>query len=62
MDEWILRWLGKSADQLVSQAPAVAVELLDRAAAGCPVDSVRYGWLMAKRAEALFRIGDATQA
>lgn len=62
MDEWILRWLGKSADQLVSQAPAVAVELLVRAAAGCPVDSVEYGWLMARRAEALFRIGDTAQA
>lgn len=62
LDEWILDWLAKSADQLVSQAPAVAVDLLARAAASCPVDSARYGWLMARRAEALFRIGDTAQA
>lgn len=62
MDEWVLDWLGKSADQLVSQAPAAAVQLLAQAAASCPVDSVRFGWLMARRAEALFRVGDSAQA
>ncbi|MBO0801637.1 MAG: AAA family ATPase [Nocardiopsaceae bacterium] len=62
MDEWILDWLAKSADQLVSQAPGVAVELLAHAADSCPVDSARYGWLMARRAEALFRIGDTSRA
>lgn len=60
--EWISQWLSTAADQLVSQAPAVAAELLAQAAAGCPVESARYGWLMARRADALFRIGDTAQA
>jgi ATP/maltotriose-dependent transcriptional regulator MalT len=62
MDEWVLDWLAKACDQLVSQAPAVAVEILAQTAASCLVDSTTYGWLMARRAEALFRIGDTAQA
>lgn len=62
MDGWILDWLGTSADRLVSQAPRVAAEILAQASASCPVDSIKYGWLMARRAEALYRIGDTAQA
>ncbi len=61
-DEWMLDWLSQTADLLVSQAPRVAAELLNRAVAGSPPGSVRHGWLASRLAEALYRTGDTAQA
>jgi DNA-binding CsgD family transcriptional regulator len=62
MDEWMLHWLARTADQLVGQAPGVAAELLARAVASSPAGSPQHGWLMARLANALYRIGDTAQA
>ena len=62
MDEWMLDWLGDSADLLVGQAPGVAAELLTRAVASTPVTSARNGWLASRLADALYRIGDRARA
>jgi DNA-binding CsgD family transcriptional regulator len=62
VDEWMLDWLGRSADPLVGQAPGVAAELLTRAVASSAADSARHGWLASRLAEALYRIGDTTEA
>jgi DNA-binding CsgD family transcriptional regulator len=62
MDEWMLNWLARTADQLVSQAPGVAAELLTRAVASSPAGSARHGWLASRLADALYRTGDAAAA
>ena len=61
MDEWMLDWLGHTADLLVGQAPGVAAELLTRAVAS-PAGSARHGWLASRLADALYRIGDLVAA
>jgi DNA-binding CsgD family transcriptional regulator len=58
MDEWMLDWLGRTADILVGQAPGVAAELLARAVASSPANSIQHGWLASRLADALYRIGD----
>ncbi len=62
MDEWMLDWLARTADLLVGQAPGVAAELLTQAVASSPAGSARHGWLASRLADALYRIGDRTQA
>jgi DNA-binding CsgD family transcriptional regulator len=62
MDEWMLNWLARTADLLVGQAPGVAAELLTRAVAGPQADSAQHSWLASRLADALYRIGDRTQA
>lgn len=62
MDEWMLDWLTRSADNLVAQAPAVATELLTQATANSPAGSVRHTWLTSRLADALYRLGDRSQA
>jgi len=62
VDEWMLTWLTRTADQLVGQAPAVAAELLTRAVTRSPAGSARHGWLASRLADALYRIGDAAAA
>jgi DNA-binding CsgD family transcriptional regulator/tetratricopeptide (TPR) repeat protein len=62
VDAWMLDWLARTADLLVSQAPAVAAELLTRAVAIAPADSPRHGWLDSRLADALYRIGDRAAA
>jgi DNA-binding CsgD family transcriptional regulator/tetratricopeptide (TPR) repeat protein len=62
MDEWMLDWLVRTADQLIGQAPRVAAELLTRAASNTPIGSERHGWLASRLADALFRIGDRDKA
>ena len=62
MDEWMLDWLARTADQLVGQAPQVAAELLGRAVAGSPGGSDQHGWLASRLADALYRLGDRAQA
>src|SRR5581483_53877 len=61
-DEWMLGWLGRTADSLVGQAPVVAAELLTRAVAGFPAGSARHGWLASRLADALYRTGDTAAA
>jgi tetratricopeptide (TPR) repeat protein len=58
-DQWMLSWLADAADQLVSQAPQMAVELLGKAVAISPA---RHSWLASRLADALYRIGDRTTA
>ena len=62
VDEWMLNWLARSADQLVGRAPGVAAELLTRAVAGSPAGSPQHGWLASRLADALYRIGDLAEA
>jgi DNA-binding CsgD family transcriptional regulator len=62
MDEWMLDWLGRTADLLVGQAPGVAAELLIRAVASSPAGAARHGWLASRLADALYRVGDRAQA
>jgi DNA-binding CsgD family transcriptional regulator/tetratricopeptide (TPR) repeat protein len=62
VDEWMLDWLARSADPLVSQAPAVAAELLSQAVASSPAASARHGWLASRLADALYRTGDTAAA
>jgi tetratricopeptide (TPR) repeat protein len=62
MDAWMLDWLAGTADLLVAQAPAVAAELLTRAAASSPADSGQHGWLASRLADALYRLGDRPAA
>ena len=62
VDDWMLDWLARSADQLVGQAPGVAAELLARAVAGSPTDSAQGGWLASRLADALYRIGERPRA
>jgi DNA-binding CsgD family transcriptional regulator len=61
MDEWILSWLARTAEPLVSQAPQVAVELLSQAVAGS-TDSAQHDVLVVRLADALYRVGDAAEA
>ena len=62
MDDWMLGWLGHSADLLIGQAPGVAAELLTRAVASSPAGSPQHGWLASRLADALYRIGDTARA
>jgi DNA-binding CsgD family transcriptional regulator len=62
MDEWMLDWLTRSADNLVGQAPAIAGELLTWAVANSPAGSDRHARLASRLADALYRTGDRSQA
>ena len=58
VDDWMLDWLTRTADPLISQAPGVAAELLSQAVANRSADSAQQGWLASRLADALYRIGD----
>jgi DNA-binding CsgD family transcriptional regulator len=62
MDEWILRWLARNAELLIGQAPQVAAELLRQAVASSPVGLAERDCLVVRLADALYRIGDMTEA
>ena len=62
MDEWILRWLARTAELLVGQAPRAAAELLRQAVASSPAGSAQHDSLVGRLADALFRVGDAAGA
>jgi DNA-binding CsgD family transcriptional regulator len=62
MDEWILRWLERTARLLVGQAPRAAAELLGFAVARTPADSPQHESLLCLFAEALYRVGDTAEA
>jgi DNA-binding CsgD family transcriptional regulator len=62
IDDWMLRWLARTADLLVGQAPRAAADLLRRAVASSPVDSAQHDRLVGRLADALYRVGDAAGA
>jgi DNA-binding CsgD family transcriptional regulator len=62
VDEWMLDWLARTADQLVGQAPGVAAGLLTQAVASSPAGSAEHGWLASRLADALYRTGDLVEA
>ena len=62
MDEWILNWLDRTADLLIGQAPRVAAELLRQAVASSPAGSAQHDRLVARLADALYRVGDVAEA
>ena len=62
MDEWILRWLERTAPLLVGQAPRAAAELLGFVVARAPVDLPQHDGLLCLFAEALYRVGDTAEA
>ncbi len=62
IDEWILRWLARTAELLVGQAPRAAAELLRQAVASSPAGSAQHDRLVGRLADALYRVGDATGA
>jgi DNA-binding CsgD family transcriptional regulator len=62
MDEWMLSWLARTAEPLIGQAPQVAVELLHQAVASASVGSAHHELLVGRLADALYRVGDTTEA
>lgn len=62
MDDWILRWLGRTAPLLAGQAPRAAAALLRQAVARSPAGSAEHDGLVCRLAEALYRVGDAAEA
>jgi DNA-binding CsgD family transcriptional regulator len=62
MDEWMLRWLARTAPVLAGQAPRAAAELLRQAVASSPVGSAQHDRLVCLLADALFRVGEAAEA
>jgi DNA-binding CsgD family transcriptional regulator/tetratricopeptide (TPR) repeat protein len=62
LDEQMLDWLVRTADQLVGQAPGVAAELLAQAVASTPFGAARRDWLVSRLADALYRTGDIARA
>jgi tetratricopeptide (TPR) repeat protein/transcriptional regulator with XRE-family HTH domain len=62
MDEWVLTWLARTADQLVGQAPEAAAQLLSRAVATATADPGQRDRLATRLADAFFRVGDTAAA
>ncbi len=62
VDEWILGWLARNAESLVGQAPQVAAQLLRQAVASSPAGSAHHDRLVARLADALYRVGDVAEA
>ena len=62
MDPWMLSWLDRTAELLVGQAPGVAAELLRQAVASSRAGSAQHDRLVARLADALYRIGDVAGA
>ena len=62
MEEWMLDWLARTADQLIRQEPQVAAEVLGRAVASFPAGSAQHVLLASRLADALYRVGDRAAA
>jgi len=62
MDEWMVRWLARTADLLVAQAPQVAAELLRRAVLSSAAGWAHHDFLLARLADVLYRVGEAVEA
>jgi DNA-binding CsgD family transcriptional regulator len=61
-DEWMVRWLAGAGQQLVGQAPRAAIRLLRWAVAGIPASEAPHDLLTCRLADALYRVGDASDA
>ncbi len=61
-DDWVARWLAEAGQQLVGQAPQVAIPLLRWALTAVPVGEVPHDALACRLADALFRVGDSAGA
>ncbi|GLI02654.1 helix-turn-helix transcriptional regulator [Phytohabitans aurantiacus] len=61
-DEWLVRWLTGSAQQLVGRAPDVAIPLLRLVVNGIPAGIPPHDLLTCRLADALFRVGDTKAA
>jgi hypothetical protein len=59
---WVVEWLLDAAPALQHQAPATAVELLQRALRSPQAGGERGATLMTHLADALFRVGRDTEA
>ena len=62
VDERVLDWLVRTADELLGQAPGVAAELLAQAVASTPFGADHHDWLVSRLADALYRTGDIVRA
>ncbi len=62
VDEWVVRWLIESAPLLIGHAPRAAIGLLRRALADVPGWAPAHDQLAGRLADALYRVGDATEA
>jgi DNA-binding CsgD family transcriptional regulator len=61
-DDWLVRWLTGSAQQLVGRAPDVAIPLLRLVINGIPAGIPPHDLLTCRLADALFRTGDTKAA
>jgi DNA-binding CsgD family transcriptional regulator/tetratricopeptide (TPR) repeat protein len=62
VDDWILSWLTRCADELVGRAPRVAADLLRQAVENWPSGSGYHDRLAGRLADALYRLGDTEEA
>lgn len=62
VDEWTIRWLAAAGQQLVGQAPRVAIPLLRWAMSGVPAGVAPHDLLACRLADALYRVGDPAGA
>jgi tetratricopeptide (TPR) repeat protein len=58
----MLDWLARTAEQLIGQAPRVAVHLLRRAMASALLGTSQYEALVGRLADALYRVGETAEA
>jgi DNA-binding CsgD family transcriptional regulator len=61
-DEWMVRWLTGSGQQLVGQAPKAAIPLLEWALSGLPVSEPQHNLSACRLADAYYRVGDAAKS
>jgi DNA-binding CsgD family transcriptional regulator len=61
-DDWMVRWLTGSGQQLVGQAPKPAIPLLEWALSGIPVSDPPHDLFACRLADAYYRVGDATKS
>jgi len=61
-DEWLVGWLAGVGQRLVGQAPQAAIPLLRWALARVPAGVAPHDLLACRLADALYRVGDATEA
>ncbi len=62
VDEWMAGWLAGAGQQLVGQAPRVAIPLLRWAMSAVPVGAEPHDVLACRLADALYRVGDPAGA
>src|SRR6266511_4002122 len=62
VDEWMAGWLAGAGQQLVGQAPRVAIPLLRWAMSAVPAGAEPHDVLACRLADALYRVGDPAEA